>query len=123
MATTILIAEDELADLFKEIVTLGKDGQYQIENAETGTEAVRKTRICAPDLIIMDLRLPRLNGVKAIKQIRQFNTEARILAVTAYTDKYTRQAAMDAGANAYLPKPFRIPDFLATIARLLEESV
>lgn len=120
---TILIVEDQLADLFKQIIAIGREGQYQVEDAETGTEAVRKANVLRPDLIIMDLNLPRMNGIRAIKEIRKFDKTVPILAVTAYSDKYSREFATEAGANEYLVKPFNIPDLLATITTLLKESI
>lgn len=117
---TILIVEDELAQLFTQIVALSTEGQYQIENAETGSEAVRKARVLDPDLIIMDLHLPRMSGLDAIKRIRKFNKRVPIVAVTAYSDQFSRQAATRAGANDYLTKPFDIPDLLRIIANLLK---
>jgi len=120
MAKTILVVEDELRELFE--VSLAMLGNYKVESAETGPEAVRKAQILKPDIIIMDMRLPKMPGDEAIRHIRKFNKTVPILAVTGFTDKYSREALLAAGADDYLAKPFNVDILLEKIATLLRRA-
>lgn len=113
----ILVVEDELLHLFKNIFALVSE-LYHIETAEDGYEAVRKTRLFKPDLIIMDLKLPKLSGVRAIERIRQFDTTVPIIALTAFPN--LKGEALAAGANIYVEKPVDVTEFMCTIGKLLK---
>jgi len=89
-----------------------------VETAGDGYAAVRKAKALKPDLILMDLHMPRLDGLEAIRRIRQFNPDVPILAVTAFP-KFTEKLAREAGANEYMEKPFDVKELLATVSRLL----
>jgi len=118
---TVLIVEDELARLYREAIGLLGAGKHTIFVASRGDEGVRKARALQPDLIIMDLRLPgRIDGMAAIKRIREFNETVPVLAMTAYSDEHRRQEVLAAGATEYLVKPVEMNDLLATVDRLLE---
>jgi DNA-binding response OmpR family regulator len=100
--TTILVVEDEHPHLFEQALdTIG----YDVLVATRGDTAVKLAREHKPDAIIMDLRLPGLDGIEAIQAIREFDATVPIFAVTAYTDSYRREAAINAGANLYQAKP------------------
>jgi two-component system chemotaxis response regulator CheY len=121
MASMILVVEDELVPLFDQIFALA-EGRYEVKSAETGYEAIRKARMYRPTLIVMDLKLPQMDGIEAIRRIREFDSKVPILAITAYPDHYSKKRAMAAGASAFLNKPFNVPELLETIGRLLESS-
>jgi two-component system response regulator MprA len=112
----ILVVEDELLHLFKNIFALASE-PYAIETAEDGYEAVRKARLFKPDLIIMDLKLPRLGGVKAIERIRLFDKTVPIIALTAFPN--LKGDALTAGATEYHQKPVKVRHLMCTIERLL----
>jgi CheY-like chemotaxis protein len=111
----ILIAEDnKTADLLFTIVL--EEYAYKILHAETGIEAVA---ICREnpdiDLLVMDVKMPEMDGYEASRQIRLFNKNIVIIAQTAYVLPGERDKAIEAGCNDFLSKPLRINELLAII--------
>lgn len=113
---TILVVEDEHPQLF---VNALKYMGYETLVALRGDTAVELAHEHRPDAIIMDLRLPGLNGVEAIRQIREFDVNVPIFAVTAYTDLHRRDEVLAAGANIYHPKPPDLAVLLDQIDKML----
>ncbi|HEV7889249.1 MAG TPA: response regulator [Pyrinomonadaceae bacterium] len=82
---------------------------YRVLEAANGEEAVEIARRESPDLILMDLNMPLMDGLEAAKRIRECKELCRsapILAITAFDTYGMEEAALDAGCNAYLRKPF-----------------
>jgi len=101
----ILIAEDdETSDLL--LSSMLKESSFEVIHAGTGGETVDTCR-STPDLnlILMDIRMPGMNGYNATRLIRKFNTDVIIIAQTAYGLSGDRQKSIDAGCNEYLSKP------------------
>ena len=112
--TRVLIAEDEAIvrlDL-REILT--EEGYDVVGEAGRGDEAIRLASELKPDLIIMDIKMPGLDGLSAAKQI-QANEKAAILILTAFSQRSLIDRARDAGALAYLVKPFQKEELLPAI--------
>ena len=105
MEKVILIAEDNPDVLEMMGVMVGIYG-YQVIGAENGRVAVEKTKHYHPDLILMDLMMPEMDGLAATRLIRDVAEfqDLPIVAVTAY-DKTYHDRALDAGCNEVLPKP------------------
>ena len=97
---------------------------YAVLSAGDGAEALEKARTQQPDLIILDLMLPKLNGYEVCTLLKQDPRyqQIPILMFTAKAQEKDEVLAMDCGANAYLRKPFRAEEMLATIQTLLEAS-
>jgi CheY-like chemotaxis protein len=89
---------------------------YRVIEAETGEEAITLAQKEAPDLIIMDVMMPGMNGLDATQRIRQYQALRRtpIVAVSAYGADEYRQLALDAGCNEYVSTPFE-PTALADL--------
>jgi CheY-like chemotaxis protein len=89
--------------------------------ASTGKEAIE---ICRNneniDLVLMDIRMPELNGYKATRQIREFNKDVLIIAQTAYGLTGDREKAIKAGCNDYIAKPIKNEELLALIRKYFE---
>jgi CheY-like chemotaxis protein len=100
----VLIVEDDYynAEYLKEILT---ETGLSVLHTEYGNEAVNIALSTSPNLILMDIRLPDINGYDAVKLIRQQNTGVIIIAQTAYASFDERQKALDAGCNDYISKP------------------
>jgi two-component system, cell cycle response regulator DivK len=97
---------------------------YRVLEAINGQEAVKLSMLEHPDLILMDLDLPILDGIAATQQIRQQSemTRVPIIAVTAYPMSYTRVKAFAKGCNGYLAKPIDLTELQELVARYLSGS-
>lgn len=116
---SILIAEDN-PDSRDALKALLEAYGFRVTEAENGEQAVQKALVTHPDLILMDIMMPVMDGVEATKRLRQ-NEQVRgipIIALTAMAG--SRDLAMNAGCNDYLTKPIDIPRFLQTIRSILD---
>jgi two-component system, cell cycle response regulator DivK len=117
----ILIVEDNEKNLKLVRDVLQVKGYETIE-AVTGEDGVALARERNPDLILMDIQLPGINGIDALKTLRADPATARIpaIAVTASVMQQDRKLITEAGFDAYLGKPLDLREFLATVKRILE---
>ena len=92
----------------------------KVARAENGQQAISMVRSERPHVITMDLTMPEVNGVEAIKQIMKIAPETHILVISALADKATAIKALTLGANGFLCKPFSELDLNAAIERILE---
>jgi NarL family two-component system response regulator LiaR len=112
----VLVAEDHVivrAGLVSLIAT--EDGLEVVGQAGDGQEAVQKARECQPDVILMDLAMPKLDGIGAIMAIRQEHPRARVLVLTSFIEDEKVFAALKAGALGYLLKESSPDDLLRGI--------
>jgi DNA-binding NarL/FixJ family response regulator len=119
--STILIVDDDKAfrSVLKQI--LAKDGKLNVVGeAGDGSEALELTRTLMPDLILMDLAMPRVNGLEATRRIKVERPETKIIIFTRYQEDAYRQAAAQSGADAFLSKGTCIAELLATIRQVVE---
>ncbi|MEI7612489.1 MAG: ATP-binding protein [Betaproteobacteria bacterium] len=99
---------------------------FETEEAVNGIEAIEKYHSTRPDLILMDMRMPEMDGYEAITRIKALESSSErpaktpIIAVTASAFDLDRQAIMEIGADAYIGKPFRESDLFRTIASVLD---
>jgi two-component system, cell cycle response regulator DivK len=117
----VLIVEDNEKNLKLVRDVLQVKGHETIE-AATGEDGVALARERNPDLILMDIQLPGINGIDALKTLRADPATARIpaIAVTASVMQQDRKLITEAGFDAYLGKPLDLREFLATVKRILE---
>lgn len=103
---TILLVEDDMynSEYLKEILIAA---DYNLIHTEYGREAVQLSISKNIDIVLMDVRLPDINGYEATRQIRQIKPELIIIAQTAYASNNEKQKALDAGCNDYISKPTR----------------
>jgi NarL family two-component system response regulator LiaR len=120
-AVKVLIADDH-ALVRKGLLALleAKPDVQVVGEAADGIEAVRMAGSCLPDIILMDLEMPRKDGINAIKEIRQQLPHSKILVLTSYTDDQRVIAAIRAGANGYLLKTTMPDDLLRAIREVLQ---
>lgn len=116
--TSVLIVDDELfiVELYRDILQLR--GYRVVGTAFDGEEALRKYGNSAdkPDVIIMDHRMPVMNGVDATKQIIKLNPNQKVIFVSA--DVLVEKEAREAGAIEFLPKPFRMDDLIEKMEKI-----
>ncbi|MCF6411668.1 response regulator [Pseudalkalibacillus salsuginis] len=91
-------------------------GHIVAGEAVNGKEAVQKYKAIQPQVVMMDLTMPEMNGIEAIKEILKFDAEAIILVCSASNQKDMIKEALDAGAIGYLMKPFK-PDYMSEIIK------
>ena len=119
MAANILIADDyeDNRELLRFLLT-GAD--YAVREARNGRECIAMARQQPPDLIMVDLSMPMLDGWGVFRELKADEQTSRIpcIAVTAYADS-DRERALKTGFDAYLSKPFHTGELLETVRRLL----
>lgn len=116
----ILVVEDDPA--VRNLVTTALDLHgYDVEKAETGELAVMEAASRNPDLIMLDLGLPDIDGVEVISKIRGWSA-VPIIVISARTEDSDKIGALDAGADDYLTKPFSVEELLARVRASLRRS-
>lgn len=123
MNKRILIVEDQ-EDNRRIVRDLLTSAGYELIEAVTGEDGVALAQSRRPDLILMDIQLPGLDGYEATRRIKSSTDLALIpvIAVTSYALSGDDLAAYEAGADAYVAKPFRPRELLATIRGFLEDA-
>ena len=120
MSKKILIVEDDPRSLKMIQMTLRSYG-YSLLEATDGEEALKVARNDKPDLIIMDLRLPKVSGLEVTRQLRQMSdfNHIAIIAITAYAMKGDKEKAISAGCDAYLAKPINTRELPKLVTEML----
>lgn len=117
---TIIIADDSpnVRRLLRTVLTRAG---YETVEASTGPAALELVRRLRPAVLLVDVELPLLDGFEVCRELQfePFRSDLRIVVLTAHDDARARARALEAGADAYLAKPFRTIRLLATIAELL----
>jgi len=111
--TSILIVEDDRKILRVFLTSLEAEG-YRVVDASSGQRAIEEVRTRNPDIILLDLGLPDIDGLDLVPTIRA-HTATPIIVVSAREQEADKVKALDAGANDYLTKPFSVPELLARI--------
>jgi DNA-binding response OmpR family regulator len=119
----ILLAEDD--DAIVELVNAALEGAgYERLRAENGARAIDMLRIYTPDMLVLDVMMPEMDGIEAAERIRhdELLSEVPILMLTALSGVDNKVEGLEAGADAYLPKPFDLREFKAQITSLLRSK-
>ena len=117
---TILLVEDDknVAGFIKTILTAN---QYQVEHARTGTEAKQMANSLRPNLIILDLGLPDMDGMEVLVSVRAW-TQTPVIVVSARSSQQDKVKALDLGADDYVTKPFGTGELLARVRTALRHA-
>lgn len=118
MAVRILVVDDDRAVRESLRRSLSFNG-YSVELAQDGVEALDRISSDRPDALVLDVMMPRLDGLEVCRHLRSTGDDLPILVLTARDSVSERVAGLDAGADDYLPKPFALEELLARMRALL----
>lgn len=113
----ILIAEDEV-ELAKALQFLLEKNKFSVDIVHNGADALDCFACAAYDVIVLDIMMPKVNGLEVLRQIRKSRSDVPVLMLTAKAEIEDRVAGLDAGADDYLPKPFASKEFIARVKAL-----
>ncbi|MBY6681734.1 MULTISPECIES: response regulator transcription factor [unclassified Rhodococcus (in: high G+C Gram-positive bacteria)] len=116
--TEVLLAEDDEAIATPLSRALGREG-YTVTVEQTGPAALARALEGSFDLLILDLGLPGMDGLEVCRQIRATRSDLAVLMLTARTDEVDFVVGLDAGADDYVSKPFRVAELMARVRALL----
>ncbi|MDN5859829.1 MAG: response regulator transcription factor [Pseudonocardia sp.] len=116
--TTVLLAEDDAAIAEPLSRALQREG-YAVDVAADGIAALERVREGAVDLLVLDLGLPGMDGLEVCRRVRLHLPDLPVLMLTARTDEVDFVVGLDAGADDYVGKPFRLAELLARVRALL----
>lgn len=116
---TVLVAEDEESNYALLHTILNK--RYKLLRAHNGIEAVTMNEEDKPDLILMDIRMPGMNGLDATRIIKEVSPDTPIIALSAFAFEDNIREAKAAGCDAFMPKPLKVEDLIENIKRYIGE--
>jgi len=116
---TILVADDDasIRSLLKQLLS---DEGFAVVEASTGIEVVDKVKETGPDLVIMDVRMPELDGIEALSRVKASNPKTDVLIMTAFGSSNAAIRAMELGAFDYITKPFELDKIAHSVKRVLD---
>ncbi len=114
---TVLVVDDE-RDLAAMVRSYLERAAFRVEVAGTGTEAVERARQLDPDVVVLDLGLPGIDGIEVCRRLRTF-TDCYVLMLTARTDEVDRIVGLSVGADDYITKPFSPRELVARVQAVL----
>lgn len=117
----ILIAEDEV-QLAKGLKYLLEKGKFSVDIVHDGIEALDYFHSTEYDAVVLDIMMPRLNGLKVLETIRAERSGVPVMMLTAKAEIEDRVAGLEAGADDYLPKPFSTREFIARVRALVRRN-
>ena len=117
----LLIAEDEI-DLAEALTAFFEKNQFTVEAVHNGADAYDYAREGGYDAVILDVMMPKMNGIEVLRRLREDGVTTPIMMLTAKAQKDDRVEGFDAGADDYLPKPFAPDELIARVRALLRRS-
>src|SRR5262245_10357956 len=116
----VLVVDDEasIRDLLPETLALA---EYGVDAAGDGRSALERMRLYPYDLLIVDLRMPGMDGLAVIREAKRYKGDLPVLIITGFSNESSAIEAVNLGVAGYLTKPFRVPQVLAAAAKALGE--
>lgn len=116
-----LLVVDDAPQMIKAFRDILEAYGCEVFEAENGEEALVKYAECKPDIVLMDILMPKLDGISATKKILQVDRQAKIIVISAVGKSGLEEECLIAGARKFMIKPFEIRDLLNSIADLAKE--
>ena len=101
---------------------LEKNGYEVVGEAENGQVAIVKYKECNPDIVTMDITMPDMTGIEALKEIRQFDPKAKIIMVSAMGQESMVKEAIMSGAKSFIVKPYKEEHIIGTLEKIAAEN-
>ncbi len=117
----ILICDDE--EGIRESLKLILEKDYDLAFATNGNEAINTLKKNPIDIVIMDIKMPRIDGIETIRKLKELQPNLKILIASGYKSAETAQEAVKAGASNYIVKPFERKEVLTAVQKLISSSV
>ena len=116
--TRVLVVDDEasIRDLLSKTLALA---DYDVDTAGDASTALGRVRASEYDLLIADLRMPGMDGLTLIRQVKRLRAELPVIIITGFSTESSAIEAVNLGVAGYLRKPFRVPEVLAAAAKAL----
>ena len=115
----VMIVDDSLF-VRNHLAKLLAEHSYEIVLAENGEEAVKTYRSAKPDVVLMDVTMPQMNGLSALIEIRQFDRRAKVIMLTAIDENLLASQAISMGAKDFLTKPVPLDKLLMALQKALK---
>jgi len=120
MANTILVVDDEKNIVQLARLYLGNEG-FQVEEAYDGKQALEKARSTNPDLIVLDIMMPEMDGISVCKELRK-TSNVPVIILTARDDDVDKIVGLEVGADDYVTKPFSPKELVARVRAVLRRT-
>lgn len=117
----LLIVDDQLGVRRLLFEAFTEEG-YDVAMAASGLEAIARVKERLPNLILMDMKMPGMNGLEALQEIKKFYPQVLVIMMTAYGELEIVAEAMKIGAREYIPKPFDLNDLRTLVKSVLTEN-
>jgi two-component system chemotaxis response regulator CheY len=119
MGKSILIVDDAafMRMMIKDILT--KNGYEVVGEAENGSVAINKYKELKPDLVIMDITMPEVDGIQAVKEIKKINADSQIIMCSAMGQQAMVIESIQAGARDFIVKPFQAERVIEAVKKVL----
>lgn len=116
----VLVVDDEYGP--RESIAFSLSGEFEVDTAERAKEALAKIKAKAYATIVLDIRMPEMDGIKALEELRKIDPHVSVIMLTGYGTLATAQQAMVAGANQYLRKPPDIPELIDAVRKQTQQT-
>lgn len=111
----VLVVDDEYGP--RESIAFSLSGEFAVDTAERAKEALQKLQAKSYAAIVLDIRMPEMDGIRALEELRKIDPHVSVIMLTGYGTLLTAQQAMVGGANQYLRKPPDIPELIASVRK------
>lgn len=117
----LLVVDDQMG-VRRLLFEAFNEGDYEVVLAESGYEALEKVKTDMPDIILMDMKMPGMNGLEALHEIKKINDSILVIMMTAYGELEIVAEAMKLGVKEYVTKPFDINELRELVKKVLDEN-
>lgn len=121
MKKPVALVVDDESNILRFVRANLRASGFDIASAMTGTEALTQFEACNPDIIILDIMLPEIDGLEVCRRIRQVS-DVPIIMITAKGDMQDAVEGLNAGADDYVPKPFAVEELLARVNAVMRRT-